>query len=117
MRKPRRRGRRGFVVSVSRCWVACRGAGQRVAVLLVMLAWRSFSGDLGDGGAGAGLIDDGFVGGVGGDEGLDREVVHRSREAAGDLVDQGERVVAEQGVGAAGQREVVSLMRKSSLEP
>ena len=82
-----------------------------------MLSWRSFSGDLGDGGPGAGLIDDGFLGGVGGDEGLDREVVHRSREAAGDLVDQGERVVAEQGVGAASQREVVVVMRTSSLQP
>jgi hypothetical protein len=32
-------------------------------------------GDFGDGGSGAGLVDDRLVGGVGGDEGLDGEVV------------------------------------------
>jgi len=46
--------------------------------------------------------------GVGGDQGLDGEVVHRSGQATGDLVDQGDRVVAEQGVGPAGQLEVVA---------
>ncbi len=37
-----------------------------------------FGGDLGDGGAGGGLVDDGLVRGVGGDEGLQGEVVHRA---------------------------------------
>ena len=37
-----------------------------------------FGGDFGDGGAGGGLVDDVAVGGVGGDEGLDGEVVHGS---------------------------------------
>ena len=87
MGRPRRRGRRGLVVVVSGWWSGCR-------------VW-SFGGDFGDGGSGAGFVDDGLVGGVGGDEGLDGEVVHRSGQAAGDLVDQGDGVVAEQGVGAA----------------
>ena len=59
----------------------CRGGVQGVA-------GGSFGGDFGDGGAGAGFVDDGLVAGVGGDEGLDGEVVHRAGQAAGDLVDQ-----------------------------
>jgi hypothetical protein len=42
----------------------------------VIIVWL-FGGDLGDGGAGGGLIDDALVGGVGGDEGLQGEVVDR----------------------------------------
>ena len=49
-----------------------------------------------------------LLGGVGGDEGLDGEVVHRPGESARDLVDQGGGVVAEQGVCAPGQVEVVA---------
>jgi hypothetical protein len=32
-------------------------------------------------------------------------------------VDQGDRIVAEQGVGASGEFEVVGVMRSSSLHP
>ena len=53
------------------------------------------------------LVDDGLVGGECGDEGLDGEVVDRAGQPAGDLVDQGDRVVGEQGVGASGEFEVV----------
>ena len=77
----------GFVVTVSGWWSLCR--------------------DLGDGGSGGGFVDDGLVGGERGDEGLDGEVVHRAGQPAADLVDQGDRVVGEQGVGAAGEGEVV----------
>ena len=48
-----------------------------------------------------------LLGGVGGDEGLDGEVVDRSGQAAGGLVDAGDGVVGEQRVGAAGELEVV----------
>ena len=71
-------------------------------------AWCSVCRDFGDGGAGGGFIDDGLVGGVGGDEGLDGEVVDGAGVAAAGLVDQGGGVVGEQGVGAAGQGEVVA---------
>jgi hypothetical protein len=87
MKLPRRQCRRGVVFMVSWWWSLCR--------------------DLGDGGSGAGFVDDRFVGCEGGDEGLDRQVVHRPGQAAGDLVDQSDRVVAEQCVGAAGQLEVM----------
>src|SRR5664279_3326955 len=85
-------------------------AGLRVrgVVLLFRLSlWCSFCRYFGDGGSGAGFVDDCFLARVGGDEGLDGEVVHRAWQAARDLVDQCDRVVAEQGVGSAGQREVV----------
>ena len=59
----------------------------------------SFGRYLGDGGAGGGLVDDGFAGGVGGDEGLDGEVVDGAGVAAAGLVDEGDGVVGEQGVG------------------
>src|SRR3989440_1347301 len=64
-------------------------------------------GDFGDGGAGGALVDDGFAGGVGGDEGLEGEVVDGAGVAAGGGVDEGAGVVAEQGVGPAGELEVV----------
>jgi hypothetical protein len=51
------------------------------------------------------MIDDGLVVGERGDERLDGEVVDGSGQAAGDLVDEGERVVGEQGVGPAGEGE------------
>ena len=54
-----------------------------------------------------GFVDDCLVGGVGGDEGLDGEVVHRPGQAAGDLVDQRGRVIAEQRVGPPGQLQVM----------
>jgi len=64
-------------------------------LVFTVSVWWSFCRDFGDGGSGAGFVDDGLVGGVGGDQGLDGEVVHCSGESAADLVDQGERVVAE----------------------
>ena len=70
---------------------------------------RSGVGDFGDGGAGCLLVDDGFAGGVGGDERLDGEVVDGAGVAAGGGVDECCRVVAEQGVGAAGELEVVEV--------
>ena len=74
--------------------------------MVVKVAWGcSFGGDLGDGGAGGGLVDDGLVGGERGDEGLEGEVVDRAGVAAAGLVDQGGGVVGEQGVGASGERE------------
>ena len=65
-------------------------------------------GNFGDGGAGGLLVDDGFAGGVGGDEGLEGEVVDGAGVAAGSCVDQGGGVVTEQGVGPAGELEVVT---------
>ncbi len=46
------------------------------------------AGDFGDGGAGGALVDDGFAGGVGGDEGLEGEAylhadMHQKQEAIG----------------------------------
>jgi hypothetical protein len=70
--------------------------------------WCSFCRDLGDGGACGGFVDDGLIRGERGDEGLDGEVVDRSGVAAAGLVDQRGGVVGGQGVGAAGQVEVVA---------
>jgi hypothetical protein len=69
--------------------------------------WWSFCGDLGDGGSRAGFVDDGLAVGVGGDQGLDGKVVDGSGDASTDLVDQRHGVVGEQGVGAAGELEVM----------
>ena len=60
-------------------------------------------GDLGDGGAGSLLVDDGLAGGVGGDEGLDGQVVHGARVTTGGGMDQGSRIIAEKRV-RAGRR-------------
>src|SRR6266511_2038489 len=62
----------------------------------------------GDGGAGGGLVDDAFVGGEGGQQGLQGEVVDRAGVAAAGLVQQRGGVVGEQGVGSSGQVEVVA---------
>src|SRR5262249_31924585 len=69
---------------------------------------RSGVGDFGDGCAGGLLVDDGLAGGVGGGPGLDGEVVDRAGVAAGGGVDQGGRVIAEQGVRPARELEVVA---------
>ena len=58
-------------------------------------------GDFVDCGACGGFVDDGFFGCVGGDEGLDGEVVDGAWEASGGLVDEGGGVVGEYGVGSA----------------
>jgi len=44
----------------------------------VGIAVVQFGGDLGDGGSGGGVVDDCLLGGVGGDECLDGEVVDRA---------------------------------------
>jgi hypothetical protein len=83
--------------------------GRRPAgFMVVMSPWWSVCRDLGDGGPGGGFVHDGFVGRVCGDQGLDGEVVHGSWQAPADLVDQGGGVVAEEGVGAAGEFEVMN---------
>src|SRR5216683_6074947 len=70
-------------------------------------AGRSFCRDLGDGGAGGGFVGDGLAGGERGEQGSDGDVVDGAGVAAGCLVDQGGRVVGEQGVGPAGEGQVV----------
>src|SRR5450755_1464469 len=67
-----------------------------------------FGGDFGDGGAGGGFVDDGFVRCVGRDEGLQGEVVHGAWEASAGLVDQVGGVLAEELVAAADEFEVVA---------
>ena len=59
----------------------------------------SVGGDLVDGDAGAGEVDDGFAVGVGGEQGLDGEVVDGAGQAAAGVVDQFDGVVGEEGVG------------------
>src|SRR6266542_6654973 len=77
MGKPRRVGSGGALVFVlSRWWSVCRG-------------------EFGDGGAGAGFVDDGFSVGEGGEEGVDGDVVDDAGVAAAGLVDEGDRVVGE----------------------
>jgi hypothetical protein len=58
-------------------------------------------GEFGDGGAGAGFVDDGFAVGEGGEEGVDGDVVDDAGVAAAGLVDEGDGVVGEQCVAAA----------------
>lgn len=70
--------------------------------------WCLFCRDFGDGGVGGGFVDDGFVVGEGGDECLEGEVVDCAWVAAAGLVDQYCGVVAEEGVGAAGEGEVMA---------
>jgi hypothetical protein len=110
-----------LVMPVLGAWESPAGrwrAGLSLVWCRGLSAWcRSVVKDLGDGGAGGGFVDEGFVGGEGGDEGLQGEVVDRAGVAAGGVVDQGGGVVGEQGVGAAGQGQVVLVMTNSSLPP
>ena len=76
-------------------------------MVCVVARWWSVCRDLGDGGAGALLIDDVLAGGPGGDQGLGGEVVDGAGQAAGGVVDEGDGVVAEQGVGSPRQLEVM----------
>lgn len=66
----------------------------------------SFGVDLGDCGSGGFVVDDGCFGGVGGDEGLDGDVVHGAGQSSCGFVDAGGGVVGEQGVGAPGFSEL-----------
>ena len=51
------------------------------SVVFGVSLWCSVCRDFGNGCAGGGFIHDGLVGGEGGDEGLQREVVDRARIA------------------------------------
>src|SRR6266581_9584891 len=84
-----------------------RRLGAGGAVVCVLAWWWSVCRDLSDGGAGALLVDDVLAAGPGGDQGLGGDVVDGAGQAAGGVVDEGDGVVAEQGVGAAGEAEVV----------
>ena len=81
--------------------------GHVVGVVLTVSGGWSFCRHFGDGGSCAALVDDGFAFGEGGDEGLAGEIVDHSWVSAAGLVDQRDRVIGEQGVGAAGEFEVV----------
>src|SRR5664279_5473638 len=69
-----------------------------VAVVFELSRWSLLCCYFGDGCAGAGFVDDVLLAGVGGDEGLDGDVVDCPRQTAGDLMDQRDGVVTEQGV-------------------
>src|SRR6266571_2318438 len=84
-----------------------RRLGAGGAVVCVLAWWWSVCRDLSDGGAGALLVDDVLAAGPGGDQGLGGDVVDGAGQAAGGVVDEGDGVVAEQRVGAAGELEVV----------
>ncbi len=75
----------------------------------------SFEG-LGERGAGGFLVTDRAVGDVRGDQRLGREVVHLAGKAAGELVDQADRVAGEQGVGAVGELQMVRDVIAGLLE-
>ena len=63
-------------------------------------------GVFGDGGAGGLLVVDDFACRVGGDEGLDGEVVDGARVAARCGVDERDGVIAVEGIGTAGFTEL-----------
>lgn len=67
----------------------------------------SIAGDFHDRGPCRGFVDQGLAVGEGGDQGMHRQVVHGPGQSPAGLVDEGDGVVAEQRVGAAGQPEVV----------
>ena len=71
----------------------------------------SFGGDLRERGPGSGLVHDRLVGGERGDQRLHGEVVDQPGQPAGRGVDQRDRVVGEQGVGAAREREMVGWVK------
>lgn len=70
--------------------------------------WCSARRDFGNGCTGGRFIDDGLVGGEGGDEGLERKVVDRARITPAGLMNERDRVVGEQRVVAPGRRQVVA---------
>ena len=76
-------------------------------MVCVLARWWSVCRDLGDGGAGALLIDDVLASCHGGDQGLGGQVIDCPGQAAGGVVDERGGVAAEQRVGAAGELEVV----------
>jgi hypothetical protein len=70
--------------------------------------WWSVAGEFGGCAFGAGVVDQGLVVGGCGDQRGGGGVVELAGQAAGDAVESGDGVVGEQGVGAAGQGEVVA---------
>ena len=94
-----------------------RGFGDHVVgAVLNVSGWWSFCRHLGHGGAGGAFVDDGLALDERGEQRLARQVIDHSGIAAAGLVDQRDRVVGEQRVGAAGEFEVVFVMRSSSLQ-
>jgi hypothetical protein len=81
--------------------------GDGVLGLVTCAGRGSVGAGFGDRGPGGFLVDDGVVAGECCGEGVDGEVVHGAGIAAGGVVDQGDGVGAEQGVGASGDFEVV----------
>src|SRR6266516_2235054 len=84
------------------------GGCRRGLVFKLSLGCSFCRDDLGDGGSGGGFVDDLLVCGEGGDKGGDGEVVDGAGFAAAGVMDQGEGVVGEQGVGASGDLQVVA---------
>jgi hypothetical protein len=74
-----------------------RRLGAGGAAVCVLAWWWSVCRDLGDGGAGAVLVDDVLACRHGGDQRLGGEVADGAGQAAAGVVDQRDGVVAEQG--------------------
>src|SRR6185437_4783433 len=91
---------------------AAESASRQVRRLAVMGGCTGSSwlvaGELGDGFPGAGVVDKVLAGRRGGDERGDSGVVEGARQAVGDPVQPGDRVIGEKGVFAAGELEVVA---------
>src|SRR6266542_3954683 len=97
-----------LVMRMVSVWGSPAGRVPGGASVFVVAGWWSVCrGELGEGGAGAGLVDDGLVVGERGEEGVDGEVVDDSGVAAAGLVDERDGVVGDECVGAAGEFEVV----------
>ena len=90
----------GGVAGEAASGMADQGCGQ----VAVAGAGRTMVVHLGGGGAGGGLVGDGLARRVGGDQRGDGKPGGRPRVAAGGVVDERGGVVAEQHVGAAGER-------------
>jgi hypothetical protein len=84
---------------------------------VLALSARSLGVGLADRLAGCFFVDDRAAVGECRDEGLAGEVVHRAWQSSAGLVDPGEGVVGEEGVGASAEFEMVGVMRNSSLRP
>ena len=78
-----------IAVSMCGCELKAPPAGAGGALVCGVAWWWSVCRDLGDGGAGALLVDDVLAFGHGGDEGLGGEVVDGPGQAAGGVVDRG----------------------------
>jgi len=77
-------------------------------VSLLTVSVSSFNVDFDHGHFGGGLIDDGLVGGEGGHQGLEGQVVHRPELAPTGVVDDRDRLVTEKRAGAAAQGQMMA---------